>query len=111
MIPVGVAYGSDVTRAMQIMKEIAEQHDNVLEDPAPILAFENFGDNSLLLTLRAYLPSMENRLRTITELHTEINNRFNEAGIVIAFPQRDVHFDMSKPLEVKMHSGDAEKKE
>lgn len=111
VIPVGVAYGSDVTRAMQIMKEIAEQHDNVLEDPAPILAFENFGDNSLLLTLRAYLPSMENRLRTITELHTEINNRFNEAGIVIAFPQRDVHFDMSKPLEVKMHSGDAEKKE
>ncbi len=106
IIPVGIAYGSDVNKALVILKEVAQQHKNVLDDPEPFVAFEDFGDNSLNLTLRAYLPSMENRVRTRTELHTTINNRFNEAGIVIAFPQRDVHLDTSKPLDVRLRRED-----
>ena len=60
-IPVGIAYGSDVARALALMQEAAEEHPNVLKDPAPILTFESFGDNSLNLKLRAYLPTIENR--------------------------------------------------
>jgi len=37
------------------------------------------------------LPHLDNRLAVITELHTAINKRFKEAGIEIAFPQRDLH--------------------
>jgi len=36
-------------------------------------------------------------------LHSTINEKFGEAGIVIAFPQRDVHLDTSKPLEIRIH--------
>jgi potassium efflux system protein len=91
LIPVGVAYGSDTERARQILIDVAADHPRVLEDPAPSAAFEQFADSSLNLALRAYLPDLENRIETITELHTEINKRFAAAGIEIAFPQHDIH--------------------
>jgi potassium efflux system protein len=45
---------------------------------------------------------MDKRLSTVNELHMAIDKAFREAGITIAFPQRDVHFDTSGPLEVRM---------
>ena len=39
----------------------------------------------------------------MSELHLAINKKFNEAGIVIAFPQRDIHLDTSQPLDVRIH--------
>ena len=71
---------------------MAVDHPRVLDDPAPTAAFEQFADSSLNLMLRAYLPNLENRIETITDLHTEINKRFSAAGIEIAFPQQDIHF-------------------
>ena len=72
------------------MLDIAAQHPNVMDDPAPIATFENFGDSSLDLVLRAWLPDLNNRLSTITELHTQILQAFNEQGITVPFPQREV---------------------
>jgi potassium efflux system protein len=91
VIPVGVAYGSDTEKARQLLLEIAEQHPLVLDDPAPFTTFEAFGDSTLDLMLRCYLPDLDNRLKTITELNESIDRRFKEAGIEIAFPQRDIH--------------------
>ena len=91
MIPVGVAYGSDTKKARQILVDVASDHPRVLEDPAPTASFEQFADSTLNLVLRAYLPDLENRIGTITELHTEIDKRFAAAGIEIAFPQQDIH--------------------
>ena len=73
VINVGVAYGSDTGRAREILCEIGADHPLVLDDPPPVASFEAFGESSLDLSLRAYLPDMENRLRTITELHAEID--------------------------------------
>lgn len=97
-IPVGVAYGSDTALAMKILIEIANSHPRLLKDPAPFATFEAFGDSALNLVLRSYLPNFENRLGTITELHCEIDRRFREAGIQIAFPQMDVHLDVTSPI-------------
>ncbi len=102
MITVGVAYGSDVEQAMRLLIEAANENPEVLDDPKPIASFEAFGDNALTLFLRAYLGDMDNRLNTITELHTAVNEKFNEAGIEISFPQRDVHFDAKTPLEIRV---------
>ena len=103
-ITVGVAYGTDVDRALDLMREAAEEHERVLDDPKPILSFEGFGDNSLTLILRVFLASIDYRLSTITELHKAINRKFAQAGINIAFPQRDVHMDVAGPLEVRVVS-------
>ncbi len=102
---VGIAYGSDVERALQLIEEAANEHPDVLEDPAPLVTFEEFGDNSLNLGLRCFVPSLDIRLETITSLHRAINRKFGEAGIVIAFPQRDIHLDTASPLEVRILQG------
>ena len=103
IVTVGVAYGSDVDKAMALMLEVAAENENVLAEPKPVASFEAFGDNALTLLLRAYLGSMDNRLATITALHRAINEKFNNAGISIAFPQRDVHFDIKDPLDIRLH--------
>lgn len=91
VLNVGVAYGSDTGVACQIIRNVCADHVNVMNDPAPIVTFEGFGDNTLNLTLRAFLESLDHRLNTIHELHTEIYRAFNDAKIEIAFPQRDLH--------------------
>jgi potassium efflux system protein len=103
VIPVGIAYGSDVTRAIQLVQEAADEHERVLDDPATLVSFDNFGDSSLTIVLRCYIGSMDYWRQTTSELHQAINNKFKDAGIVIAFPQRDIHLDTSQPLDVRIH--------
>jgi potassium efflux system protein len=91
VIKVGVAYGSDTERARELLLKAAHEHPLVLDDPPSLATFEGFGDNSLDLVLRTYLASMENRLEVIHQLHTAIDQSFRQAGIEIAFPQRDLH--------------------
>ncbi|MDH3437549.1 MAG: mechanosensitive ion channel [Betaproteobacteria bacterium] len=104
LINVGVAYGADTDRARELLVQIAQKHPRILEDPPPIASFEGFGDNTLNLALRCYMPTLDGRLGVITELHSAIDAAFKEAGIEIAFPQRDIHFDTKQPLEVRMVS-------
>ena len=111
LIPVGIAYGSDVDKAMQLMLEAAREDVNVIDDPAPSVIFESFGDNSLQIILRCFVCEIDKRVRTISALNQAVNKKFNEAGIVIAFPQRDLHIDSSKPLSVKVESASQEQTE
>ncbi|QDU79554.1 Mechanosensitive channel MscK precursor [Polystyrenella longa] len=97
VIEVGVAYGSDLEKATGILKRLAVDHPEILEDPPPVVTFDRFGDSTLNLIMRAYLPSLENRLMTIHQLHMQINSEFNAAGIEIAFPQRDLHIRSMPP--------------
>lgn len=102
LLPVGLAYGEDVDLALELMREAAAELPDVLEDPAPAVSFESFGNDALMLYLRAYLGNMDNRLATITALHRGIYNKFSAAGLSIAFPQRDVHLDFKHPLDVRL---------
>ena len=105
VLPVGIAYGSDTELARELLLKTAEEHPNVLEDPPPVATFEGFGDNSLNFLLRCYIPNLDNRLATITDLHLAIDKAFRKAEISIAFPQRDVHLDPTRPLEVRVMPG------
>ena len=75
-----------------------------LEDPAPICIFQKFDDSALHMSLRCYLPNLDKRLVTIHELHSAIHSKFKEAGIEIAFPQRDIHLKTSD--NIAKESGD-----
>jgi potassium efflux system protein len=107
LIPVGVAYGSDVDKALELMEEAAKENGRVLKDPPPLVTFEQFGDNALMLYLRSYVDSIDCRLNVKTELHLAINRKFAEAGIEISFPQRDVHLDTRQPLDIRISRGEA----
>jgi len=108
VIDVGVAYGSDTTLALSILLKIASDHRAILEDPAPVATFGRFGDSTLNLTLRCYLPDLGSRLSTITDLHSAIDDGFRNAGIEIAFPQQDIHIrTIQQPLKtIDGHSQD-----
>ena len=105
VIPVGLAYGGDVELALKLMLETAEEHPDVLLDPEPSVIFDEFGDNALSLKLRCFIADNFYRLAIVTVLHQAINRKFNDAGLVIAFPQRDVHLDTNTPLDVRIQQG------
>ncbi len=102
LLPVGLAYDGDVERALALLKEAATDIPEILSDPGPVASFEAFGNDALMLYLRAYLPNLDNRLSVITQLHTAIHTKFRAAGLEIAFPQRDVHVDIKQPLEIRL---------
>ena len=104
-ISVGVSYETDTRLAMRLMHEVAEEHPNIVSDPIHRVSFEGFGDNALTLNMRAFLGNMDTRLQTITEVHQAILDKFRDAGIEIAFPQRDVHLSTSQPLELHWRRG------
>jgi len=94
-IPIGIAYGSDTEKAKKRMVEIARRNKNVLSDPPPNALFMGFGANSLDFELRAH-TKFDTLLSVRDELNMGIDKAFREAGIEIAFPQRDVHIRSMK---------------
>lgn len=97
VVNVGVAYGTDTDRACELLYEVVEAHPDVLDEPKPVVVFDSFGDSTLNLILRCFLPTLERRGNVIHELHTAIHKRFTEEGIEIAFPQRDVNIRSMPP--------------
>ena len=91
VILVGVAYGSDTERARHILLKVCADHPEIMDEPMASAVFDGFGDSTLNFTVRCFLPKLENRLQTIHELHTAIDQEFRKADIEIAFPQRDLH--------------------
>ncbi|MFK7830709.1 MAG: mechanosensitive ion channel domain-containing protein [Congregibacter sp.] len=100
VIPIGVAYGSDVGEAMRLLHKVALEHPEILSEPYPTVTFEDFGDNALLLWLRCY--ALREYPRVSTELRHRIYDVFNDADINIAFPQRDIHLDASTPIPIEL---------
>jgi len=105
VLKVGVAYGSDVPKALKILNEVAQADSRVLKEPEPFCTFDEFGDSALLLTLRAFVGSPNKRFEIISDLNLEIQRRLAEADIVVAFPQRDLHLNTTEPLEIKLSKG------
>lgn len=91
LITVGIAYHSDPQHARDLILQAVTSHANVLTEPAPNVTFEEFADSALNLVVRAYVANMEVRLATVHELHLAIHSTLRDAGIEIAFPQRDIH--------------------
>ncbi len=91
IIPVGIAYGSDTKLAYETLMVTAHEHPNVLDEPEPNVRFIAFGESSLNFELRVYIPHPDLLLETTHALHMDIDQRFREAKIEIAFPQRDIH--------------------
>jgi small-conductance mechanosensitive channel len=109
-VKVGVAYGSPVKEVERLLYEVAERHGLILDHPAPEVAFEDFGADALMFCLYYWLdlkPDVIAR-RVATDLRFMIEKSFGEHGIVIAYPQRDVHLDAAKPLEVRVVTGNAD---
>jgi len=101
-IAVGVAYGTPTRTAEEVIFRAVMAQLEVQSDPAPYVVFEDFAESSL--NFRAYFwialdPSLNSNI-----IRSEIRHRIDEylaqANISIPFPQRDLHLDAARPLEV-----------
>lgn len=102
-VTVGVMYGSPVREVERLLVKAARENEKVLQEPGPFVLFRDFGDNALIFYLYFWvsMETMTERLLLESSIRFRIDELFREAGIVIAFPQRDVHLDTSRPLELK----------
>jgi len=88
---VGVAYGSDLERVHTVLREVLDREPDVLSDPAPTVVFEAFGDSALNFRLLYWIAEFDTGLRVTDSVNTAIAAALAANGIVIPFPQRDIH--------------------
>jgi len=106
-VNVGVAYGSPVRLVEKLIYQALKDTSDVLEDPAPVVAFAEFGDNALVFEIFFWcvISSGERELRLVrSDLRFRIEELFRENNITIAFPQRDVHLFPTGPIEIVQRS-------
>lgn len=102
-ITVGVAYGSPTQKTMDILAEAARQAPFVLQDPAPVVYFTDFGDSALVFQLKFWVEMGSLNPHVIeTAVRLRIDEAMRTANITISFPQRDVHLYQTEPLQVSV---------
>ena len=104
-ITVGVAYGSPTREVSRALLAVAVKHGQILERPEPEVRFEEFGESTLVFKILYWVDATKTqRERLDSDLRFMVDKALNEAGITLAFPQRDIHFDSSRPLQVEVAS-------
>lgn len=104
IVRVGVAYGSPTRLVEKLISQAVDEHPQILREPAPLVLFEDFGDNALIFDVYFWAEMHGERDQRVirSDVRYRIDELFRENGIVIAFPQRDLHFDSDSPLNIRM---------
>jgi small conductance mechanosensitive channel len=94
----GIGYDDDVRKAKQILEEILKSDERILDDPEPVVAVKELGDNSVNFAVQPY-ANLDDAVNLRYDITEQVKLRFDEAGISIPFPQRDVHIINATTLE------------
>jgi small conductance mechanosensitive channel len=86
----GIGYGDDIQQAIDVLKEVANEHKLVLDDPAVMVHVDNLADSSVNLFCRPWVKTQD-YWTVHWDLTRQVKERFDAVGISIPFPQRDVH--------------------
>jgi len=88
-LEVGISYDSDINKAIKIINDVLKKDKRVLKDPEPQIVVKSLGDSSVNIGVR---PSMnkEDYWGVYFDTIKTIKEEFDNAGITIPFPQRDV---------------------
>lgn len=102
---VGVAYGSDIKRVMELLYQAAAQHEAVLTSPLPVPYFKEFADSSINFELQFWVMISSNWVRVKSEVALSVLKLFDDNGIEIPFPQRDLRLREADPIAAALLSG------
>jgi small conductance mechanosensitive channel len=89
-LTVGVAYDADLKQVRSVLEDIVSKDDRILDDPAHQIAVSELADNSVNFVVRLWVKSAD-YWNVYFDTNESVKVRFDEAGIGIPFPQRDVH--------------------
>ncbi|MGI9518262.1 MAG: mechanosensitive ion channel domain-containing protein [Pirellulaceae bacterium] len=103
-IDVGVAYGSPTREVEKILHQVITDCPDTFDSPEPIVLFKEFADNALQFEVHFWIRmrTMMDSERIRSMLRHEIDHALRQAGITIAFPQRDIHLDSETPIELNV---------
>lgn len=104
-VKVGVAYGSDPHRVLEILRDVAASHADILGGTPPLVLFEGFGESSLDFVVRFWTADFADWLRLRSEVGIRVYDALAEAGIEIPFPQRDLHLRSVSPAAAAVVRG------
>jgi small-conductance mechanosensitive channel len=90
---VGVSYGSDMALVRKTLEQTAEAIEWRIQKMQPVILMRAFGSSSVDFEVSVWYDDPWNRNRRSSDLHEAIWFALKDAGITIAFPQVDVHFD------------------
>ena len=99
-INIGVAYDADIAKAKALIIQAASSADWILAEPAPKVVVRNFGESSVDLQARVWIKEARKRMDTIDHITDTVKALFDENGIEIPFPKRDITI-------VNRHTGNA----
>jgi small conductance mechanosensitive channel len=86
----GIAYDDDIAEAERILREIVADNDRILDDPEPVIRLHELADSSVNFIVRPWVQK-EDYWSVYWDVTRQVKVRFDEEGISIPFPQRDVH--------------------
>jgi small-conductance mechanosensitive channel len=103
---VGIAYESDLDKALRLMEEVPKGMPRILTSPEPRAMLIEFGDSSVNLELRAWIADANDGVTNIkSDVLRRIWTSFHENGITFPFPQRDVLLKPGSALAVTVDRG------
>jgi small-conductance mechanosensitive channel len=89
-IPIGVAYGTDLRRAQQVIHDVVAAHPGVNQTPDPVVVFRRFGENSIDFSALFWAADADHVVGLTSEVGIALWEALDREGIAIPFPQRDV---------------------
>ena len=89
-INIGLAYDADLPKAKKIILDIADTIEWIAQKPAPKVVVRLFGESSVGLQVRVWIKDARKRMDTISEVTDRVKEAFDEQGIEIPYPKRDI---------------------
>ena len=89
-INIGVAYDADIEKAKKVIIGVANSLEWVMQDPEPKVVVRNFGESSIDLQLRVWIKNARKRMDTISYIMDRVKSVFDEEGVEIPYPRRDI---------------------
>jgi small-conductance mechanosensitive channel len=89
-VNIGIAYDADMPLAKELILRAAGSADWILVEPAPKVVVRDFGESSVDLQLRVWIKDARKRMDTISYITDTVKTLFDENGIEIPFPRRDI---------------------
>lgn len=97
--PIGVSYGADIRKAIELCLESAAEVPRVIDQPKAGCLLRGFGDSAVDLELRIWINDPQNGTANIkSQVLLLVWDKFHEHGIEFPFPQRDLHIKSSEGL-------------
>ena len=92
---IGISYESDPDRAIELIKNVLEQNDDVVEIPKPQVGIQNFADSAIEIIYRYWVPT-KNYYQIQHQINRDVFKIFRSENIIIPFPQQDVRIVQAK---------------